>query len=364
MILYILFVIIVLIQVLFYGYLFSKFSFANKPKSTFQDIPASIIIACKNEAINLEKNLPFIINQTFSVFEIILIDDASTDATASIIKKFAGQYPFVKALTIPKNTSYRGNKKKALSLGISQASYEHLVFTDADCKPHSKYWLRDMVSGFNNRTKIVVGYGPYQKKNGFLNQLIRYETLLTAWQYFSYALSGIPYMGVGRNLAYTKSLFQQAQGFTSHQQVLSGDDDLFISQIATRDNVALCWSQESFMYSPPEANFSDWIAQKRRHITTATHYRSIHKLLLVLFYVSQFLFYALFMVLLWQGFRIKQVFFLLGIRYFFYYLNLIPVAYKLDEKDIILPAPFLELYLIVIQLRIFMANLWQQPKKW
>jgi glycosyltransferase involved in cell wall biosynthesis len=363
-IIYISFAVVVLIQVFYYGYLFSHFSFANKQQPTLKAVPVSVVIACRNEVENLKKNLPNIIDQQYPVFEIILVDDASDDATHSIMQKFSTQYDFIKVVRIPKKTSYNGNKKNALTRGIQKASYKYLIFTDADCIPNSKNWLKKTAYRFSETKQIVLGYSPYKKYRGLFNKLVRYETLLTAWQYFAYALIKIPYMGVGRNMGYTKTLFEKAGGFQSHNDIKSGDDDLFVSQMATFNNVAICWDNEAFVYSEPKKNLNKWLQQKRRHITTATRYSLLHQLLLGFFYLSQILFFGLFFILLFSGFKVKQLLILVLIRYFFYYINLIPTANKLGEKDLLPLAPFLELYLIVIQLRIFIANLWHKPKEW
>lgn len=85
-----------------------------------------------------------------------------------------------------------------------------------------------------------MGYGAYEKSNGFLNKLIRFDTVWIAVQYFGFALMKKPYMGVGRNLAYRKSLFQNVGGFKTHLDLASGDDDLFISDAANEHNTQIC----------------------------------------------------------------------------------------------------------------------------
>jgi hypothetical protein len=169
-------------------------------------------------------------------------------------------------------------------------------------------------------------------------------------------------MGVGRNIAYTKSIFTKANGFIAHKDIRSGDDDLFVNQIANKRNISICWKAHTL--SDAEISMTDWIRQKRRHITTATSYKPIHQFLLGLFFVSQFLFYGLLILLLSLGFQLKFVLLLAGIRFVFYYISLIPTAKKLNERDLILWAIPLELFLILTQLRIFALNLWQKPTKW
>ena len=362
--LFYLFILVVVIQIGYYGYLFSRFSFAKIQEVKNDLIPVSVLIACRNEAENLKILLPKLLLQENPNFEIIIVDDASSDATLAVAQHFSKKSNAIKILSIPKTDTYQGNKKNALTQAIHLAQYEHLLFTDADCIPVSNFWISEMSNQFSEEKQLILGYGAYRERSGWLNKLIRYETLLTAWQYFSYAKIGKPYMGVGRNIAYTKTLFDQVKGFSSHQNIKSGDDDLFVNGVGVANNVAICWLPNAHTISQPKTSLSDWIRQKRRHVTTATSYKSIYQFLLGLFYISQVLFYLLFFMLLFIGGAIKLILIFVTIRFIFYYFSLIPAANKLKENDLIRYAPFLELSLIVLQMCIFIANLWKKPKAW
>jgi glycosyltransferase involved in cell wall biosynthesis len=304
------------------------------------------------------------LNQNYKNFELVLINDASTDDTLDVIKNFAAKSPLIKIVDVKENEQFWGNKKYPLTLGIKAATHEHLLFTDADCLPSSDNWITSMVQNFSDSKKIVLGYGAYKKEKSYLNKLIRYETLLTALQYFSYAKIGIPYMGVGRNLAYTKSEFFRVNGFISHMNVKSGDDDLFINQIANNKNTAICFEKDAITTSIPKTSFKDWLLQKRRHISTAKYYKSRHKSLLGLFYMSQILFWLL--AILTSALAIKPLIVLplIGIRFLIFYLIIFFTAKKLDEKDLIFLSIFFEISLLVIQLRIFIGNLFSKPTHW
>lgn len=359
------FIVVVFIQALFYFIFFGRFAFLKQNKSTLQNIPVSVIICAKNEAENLKNFLPSIISQDYSNFEIVLINDASSDHTLEIMKHFAEQNTNIKIVDVKNIEAFWGNKKYALTLGIKASKNEFLLFTDADCKPVSKDWIKEMSSHFNNDKTIVLGYGAYSKiKNSFLNKLIRFETLVTAVQYFSFAKTGIPYMGVGRNLAYTKKTFFNANGFINHIKVRSGDDDLFINQVATKSNTAICFSANSFTQSLPKTTFSDWIKQKRRHISTAKFYKLSHKILLALLYISQLLFWVLAPILLIALFKWQIVMGLILIKLILQYTMFGMSAKKLGEQDLIIMLPFLEVFLIITQLTIFMNNLISKPNHW
>ena len=229
------FIAVVAIQAIFYFFFFLRFAVLKHEKKAQKNLAVSVIICAKNEAENLQKFLPFVINQDHPNFEIVLINDASHDNTLKVMEQFASQHENIKIVNVKSTEAFWGNKKYALTLGIKASKNEFLLFTDADCKPASKYWIRHMSSHFSEDKQLVLGYGGYSKvKNSLLNKLVRFETLVTAMHYFSFAKLGIPYMGVGRNLAYTKAEFFKNNGFINHIKVKSGDDDLFVNQIANK----------------------------------------------------------------------------------------------------------------------------------
>ena len=173
-----------------------------------------------------------------------------------------------------------------------------MLLTDADCTPATPNWIKEMVSSYTGNTEVVLGYGPYKKEKGLLNLLIRFDTFLVAVNYLSFALAGKPYMGVGRNLSYKKSLFIKNKGFISHYNIASGDDDLFISEVANKKNTAICIEPDSFVFSEPKKSLKQWIKQKRRHFTTGKKYKLPVQLLLGLFTITQWLFYVMLVLLL------------------------------------------------------------------
>ena len=363
----IVFIVIFCIQFIYYVFIFGSFSFSKKKsaESNF-NLPVSVLICAKNEANNLTENLPLFLKQNYPNFELVLINDSSHDRTLKVMEQFKKESPIsIKIVDVAANEQFWGSKKYALTLGIKAASHEHLLFTDADCVPVSDNWIAEMAGNFNDKHQIVLGYGAYQKiKKSWLNKLIRFESLLTAIQYFSYAKIGIPYMGVGRNLAYTKSTFFKVNGFINHMKIKSGDDDLFINEVATKENTAISCSQNSFTESIPKTDFKTWIHQKRRHISTASFYKPLHKFLLGLFFVSQVLFWILAIILLSFLYNWQLVAVLVFTRLLFIYLVIGYSAKKLNERDLILFAPFFEIFLILIQMFIFIKNKISKPTHW
>ncbi|MDX1830159.1 MAG: glycosyltransferase [Lutibacter sp.] len=365
--LFITFIVIIGIQLIYYLVIFGAFAFPknNKPKNNFNP-PISILICAKNESQNLAENIPSILSQNYPNFEIVLINDSSTDTTLEVMKNFKKEYPDkINLVNVLPNEQFWGSKKYALTLGIKAAKYNYLLLTDADCKPVSKNWITLIATHFSNNKQLILGYGAYKKiKKSFLNKLIRFETLLTAIQYFSYQKIGLPYMGVGRNLGYTKDLFFSANGFTNHIKVKSGDDDLFVNQVATKQNSTYCIDPESFTESNPKTSFKEWIHQKRRHVSTARHYKPLHKLLLGLFYSSQILFWLLAIILILLNFDWKIIVGFIVFRLLIQYIIIGFSAKKLKETDLILLFPFMEIFLITTQMFIFIKNLIAKPTHW
>ncbi len=342
-----------------YFLLFSKFSFlkpiSNNPSLKQDLFPVSLIVCAKNEAENLQNHIPLWLQQEYPNFEIILINDASADETLEIMEAFAEKDPRIKIVNVENNEAFWGNKKYSLTLGIKKAKNERMIFTDADCKPASNQWLREMALQFSKEKQLILGFGGYLKFPGFLNKLIRYETLMTALQYFSYAKAGIPYMGVGRNLAYTSTLYYKNNGFMSHIKVQSGDDDLFVNEAATAENTAICFSENAFTYSIPKKTWTNWILQKKRHYSTAKLYKPTLRILLGLFYISNLLFWLLAIAsLLFSDWRIALI--LIAVRFLLQYIVVGKAAKKFKSPDLVPFIPFFELYLIFVQLSIFIGS--------
>jgi glycosyltransferase involved in cell wall biosynthesis len=359
------FIVVVAIQFLYYVIVFRVFAFSKQQKNTLNNVPISVIVCAKNEQENLQKYIPILLEQNYSNFEIVLIDDASRDYSLDIMEEFEKQSSKIKLVKVENNEAFWGNKKFALTLGIKAAKFDNLLFIDADCYPNSKNWIQEMSNQFANNSSIILGYGAYEKiKGSFLNKIIRFETLFSATQYFSWAKIGKPYMGVGRNLAYDRKEFYQVNGFNSHMKIRSGDDDLFINEVSNSENTSICFSPESFTYSEPKMNFKDWIFQKRRHIATASHYKFFDKMQLSLFYFTQFSFILLSIFLMIFEFQWMIVLGIIAFRYLFTWIIVGYSASKLKEKDVMYWFPVIEITLIFSQLYFFVLNLFSKPVYW
>lgn len=286
------FVLAFLLQMGTYLFVFLRVPRYIKKKKNANSLGISVIICAKNEEKNLEHFLPHVLQQDYPEFEVVVVNDSSTDNTENLLMQLSAQFKKLRYTTIPANDKLSRGKKLALTIGLKAAFYDHIVLIDADCYPVSDHWLKLMSSNFSDERKIVLGYGGYERQKGLLNTLIRYETTFTAIQYLSYAIKGKPYMGVGRNLAYEKALFFDNKGFAGHYHLISGDDDLFVNENATGLNCAVEFSPESHTRSLPEITFPSWIKQKKRHLSAGTHYNRSSKIRLASEWISRIILYT------------------------------------------------------------------------
>lgn len=357
-----------LTQLAYYWILFSKLAFLRKqPPATTEQPPVSVVIAARNEYHHLKKNLPAILEQKHPDFEVVVVNHASDDETADYLRELQNSYPQLKVVTIERDLNFFHGKKFPLSIGIKSATHEILLLTDADCKPASPYWISRMASNYNDRTEVMLGYGPYVKEKGFLNRMIRYDTFLVALQYLSFALAGKPYMGVGRNLSYRKSLFLKNKGFIAHYSVASGDDDLFIKEVAQKENTRVELSPEAFVYSEPKHTFDEWLRQKRRHLTTGKKYKLKFKFLLGTFSLSLGIYYLSVVILLSVTTNPVLLYVVLGSVLFRLGSRIIihkKVLKKLKEKQLLLFSLLWEPVHMLLMLVVGFLGLFTKTTQW
>jgi glycosyltransferase involved in cell wall biosynthesis len=258
----------------------------------------SVVVCAWNEADNLRTLVPQLFAQQYPEFEVVVVNDRSTDETFALLHQFSQQYPALRVVHVDRTPAHVAAKKYALTLGIKAARHEVLLLTDADCRPASARWIERMADCLSTDKDLVLGISPYYKEPGLLNALIQFETFYTALQYISLALAGRPYMGVGRNLLYRRSFFLRHRGFERHYGILGGDDDLFVNRTATARNTAVCLHPDSFVYSFAKTRWAHWFTQKRRHLSVSSRYRRGSKILLGTLTLSQLAAWSFLVVLL------------------------------------------------------------------
>ena len=312
------------------------------PESNKNKLGISIIIAARNEANNLNQILSDLANQAYPNFEVIIVNDRSSDDSGSILEKYADDYHWLRVIHIGTLPSGWTGKKYAIHQGVSNAKKEILLFTDADCRPKSKHWLSNVSQSFDSQIDVVLGYSPYFKENSLLNQFIQYETLLTGMQYLGMSLVGKPYMGVGRNMAIRKEVYD-LEFLKKIKHLEGGDDDLMVSHLSNKMNTRVMISPESMMVSIPKSDFSSYLTQKVRHLAAGKHYHKKDQTLLGIFTLSCVVVWALLISLLISGIDPKLALMVFGIRSFVVYPIISLLGRKLNISIDFWALPFLDL---------------------
>jgi glycosyltransferase involved in cell wall biosynthesis len=358
------FAVVIGVQLFYYIWFFSRTAFFKpKRKARKQQHPVSVIVCARDEDENLARNLPGLLVQDYpSTYEVIAVNDNSVDDSKYILQELKKTFKDrLEVVELTQEAKLISGKKFPLSIGIKESHHEILLLTDADCVPASEHWVMKMQEAYDEGVEIVLGYGAYHRRPGLLNRLIRFETFHSALQYLSFALAGIPYMGVGRNLSYKKELFFRHKGFSSINNIPGGDDDLFVNKAATKKNTAVVIDKDAITLSVPKKTWKNWFRQKNRHFSTAKYYKPLHKFLLGLYSISQFLLYPLLVisaiVYSWKlslaVYSIRLI--IQAIVYFF-------TMKKLNEKDL---WPFFLLFDIwmFFYYIIFASALWKKPQR-
>jgi len=357
------FCIITFIQIFYYLFFFSRLAFFKpKKKNILQTHPVSVIICSRDEAANLVKYLPGALVQKYpTTHEVIVVNDNSLDESKYILEEYQRSFKQLQLVELKQEARFIPGKKFPLSVGIKTAKHEIVLLTDADCVPASEFWIEKMQDGFDNGIEIVLGYGPLHKKRGFFNKMVRWETFHTALQYLSYAKAGMAYMGVGRNLSYKKTVFFRHKGFSAHNHVPGGDDDLFINKATTKKNTTIVIDKEAFTLSAPATSWKQWVRQKKRHYTTSKYYKGIHKFLLGLYAFSLFLFYPLLISSLFL-FDWRLVVGVFGVRFVIQAIIIFKTSRKLDEKDLFPWFIFFDVWMFFYYL-FFATALFKKPRR-
>ncbi|WP_428742715.1 glycosyltransferase [Tenacibaculum sp.] len=357
------FVVVTAIQIVYY----LSFSFfvvqkqEIKPPNT--NIPVSVIVYVKNNAGILTEYIQNVIKQKHPNFEIVLVNNASTDTTLEVIKNLQQEYSHIKVVNVENTEAFWANKKYALTLGVKAATHEHLLFTEVSSKALSKNWINEITSYFSQEKTIVIGYQKLKRrKKSFSNLLIRFDHLLNAIQAFSYAKFGAPYKATNHNLAYTKEEFFKVNGYINHLTLFMGEGDLFLKDAATDQNTIVATTPNSFVCSTKHLSFKEWFSQQKKDSILFSLYKPKHKFLLNFFKLTKFLVYILAVFMTFLNWKIVLP--LILSYYLMQYIVMGKLATKLHERNTVLLLPLLEICLVLLQIIIFISNQISKPKHW
>lgn len=335
------------------------------PKESAYRQKVTVVICARNEEKNLRELIPLLMDQDYPEYDIVVVNDSSWDGTEDTLKAFSLTYPNVYAVHLDEDKQRMSGKKFALTIGIKAAKTDVVLLTDADCRPRSKHWISRMSAPFEHqKTEVVLGVSPYRRMGGLLNRLIRFDAAQVALTYLGMAKLGLPYMGVGRNLAYRREIFFKNGGFKSHLHISSGDDDLFVAEVANKHNTELVAAPEAQTISAPKTTWSAWMHQKRRHFTTAPLYRVSVKMLLGIWPLSLLIFWGgtALLMLVHSAFLIAGG--LLLLRYALHFATLVGALRKTGQSDLIIGSPLWEFMVGLLQPALWIWNLLATPRTW
>lgn len=324
--------------------------------------PFTVIVAAHNEAANLQRLIPALLNQNyFGPTEVLIALDRCTDDSLATVQSFAAKNQSLRFIEIKELPEGLAPKKYAIQQAIAAARYPYLAFTDADCLPGTD-WLQHVHDHFTPESQLVLGISPYERRPGVLNQLIRYETFVTAFLYTNAARIGLPWMAVGRNLAYRKAFFEKAGGFGGHEKRLSGDDDLLVNQHAQRHQTAVMTARGSEVPSLPALTWGQWLRQKMRHVSASTAYRPASLLFISFLQGSHGLFYLSLTVSLAMGASPATALVIYGARLLFLFLLYLPAAAHWRDASLMLFLPLGDFLMAVYLFTVVPAGLILKPK--
>lgn len=327
--------------------------------------PVSVVICARNEEENLKSFLPLLLQQEYPDFEVVVVNDCSWDESEKVLEGLQKEYRNLVIREIKEVEGREHGKKFALTIGIKAARYETLLLTDADCKPTSSDWITHMMNGYGEPHEIVLGYGKYSRKPGFLNRMIRFDTFFIGVHFLARAMAGNTYMGVGRNLSYKKSLFFKVRGFASHIHIWSGDDDLFVQEVATDKNVSVVIDKGAFTESEPKNSWKSWFLQKKRHHSTARYYKGSHQSMLVVYPISWYLMHFSFIAGIILQYNVLILIAGWLLRTLVQITILHTAARKLDEKELGWMSPLLEIIQrIFVNPIYFFSTLFVRQRRW
>lgn len=240
-------------------------------------LPAvSVIVYAHNEAENLRHMLPYLLNQEYPEYEVIVVNDGMIVEDSNVVAEFRCKYGNLYETFVPDDTRNVSRRKLALMVGIKAAKNDIIVTTNANSKPTSEKWLRAMCRHFTDGVDVVIGQSVYNYRSDHRsNRLFRcFDSVCTRALYTAWAIACKPYRGTSDNLAYRRDVFFANKGFSKSMNLHYGDDDIFVSEIADKHNTRVELSDESFVNTVYEEPARALRERKFRYDFTSRYIRT------------------------------------------------------------------------------------------
>lgn len=357
------FLVLMLVQLVYYWVFFRRLAFYSPPASSQQKPPVSVIVLVHNQYNDLQKNLPELLQQDYPDFEVVVVDDNSDDGSKELLERYAEKFANLRILQLTQSLNWFKGRKFPLSLGIKSASHDILLLCDITFRPSGRNRISEMVKAYDYKTEIVLGYATYNTQSK-INKWLRFTTFYDGLLYLSMAISGFGFKGIGKNLSYRKSLFYRHKGFSSHYVINAGDDELFVNKAATRNNISVKISQDSIVKSTKPLSFFNWLQHEKTRLSIRRFFKFKHRMLISLFSTSTFLFYVVFAWLLLLQIQWPVVIAIFLFRLINQLVIFGLIQKKLSEKKLLLFTPVFELIISLIDFFIWFKLLFTKKTNW
>lgn len=347
------------ILLVYYLGIFAGSVFGKPHETNAKDIPVSVIIYAKNNFNQLKELLPILLSQNYHQFELLVVNNASTDETVDLLKEYTTMYPNVRMVDVVNNEAFWGHKKYALTLGIKASTYEHLIFLDAENKVLSNNWLLQMSSFFTQNKTIVMGAAYYVKNKGFLNKIIRFDHSMQQMQAFAWSKIGKPYSLHLPNFAFKKETFYHVNGFINHMQQRTFTNEYFLNDAGNIKNTTVCEWPETFIELPPITDKKEFKEFKNQQLQLLKNLKGT-AFKIKFFNLCQFLFLISSIVSIAL---MEYLYIAIGIfvfRYLLLWIIFAKNAKKFNYKDLVILFPVLDFIYIFMQVQLFFRKLFSK----
>ncbi len=354
--LFVAFLLATIVQLIYFWGYFSKLAFYQETRLNDDLPPVSVVLTASNQYNDLKKNLEHFLTQDYPGYEIVVVLDNSDDGTDELLEDLSKQHEHLHTVELKQKLNWFSGRKFALSLGIKSAKFSTILLSDPVCRPESKTWIREMVSGFKFGTEIVLGYSTFQSPSK-INKWLRFNAFYDAMFFLSMAISGRPFKGIGKNLSYSRDLFYRLKGFSSHYAINAGDDELFVNRASAKKNTVVRVSPKSRVIQLKPVSFSGWLKLETTRLRIRRLFNWRHKILIRGFSFSAFAFYGLLAMLLIFNASLILTLSVFALRLVSQMVIAGLTLEKLGEKQLLLFVPFFELALILIDFFIWLILL-------
>ena len=325
----------------------------------------SVVMVVHNEAEYLKKSIPYLLEQDYPDYEVVVVDYKSTDETHFVLHVCSENYPQLKAINFHQDVNMFQGKKYPLSIGIKSATKDVILLTEAECTPRSFNWISRMMQGYCDGGQIVMGYNLVKPDGTLLGAFQQYENMTYNASYIGATIMGNPFTATGRNLSYRRDFFFSRGGFISHYSIPDGADDLFVNQNADSRNSALVLDIDASVVSEPRSSFALWHQDRAHRLCTRRYYGIKDRTLLSVYPLSQILFVVALVLLFVDGVIPWQL--LTGVlllKFIWQIVCMIPLAKRFEIKRVHFFSPFFEFYFLIANTFLTFFALRRKKRQW